>query len=462
MSEEEVKDNRGYTIDDALDCIGFGRFQWTLLLMSGIGFFASTSELILMALLQQPLMAQWPDSHTNFSLLQTCIFTGELLGGLVWGSISDKLGRRFTFIGTALLATVFGLLSAASPNMAFFLFTRFGLGLAIGGSHSIDFVYFVEFVPASSRGFRTTFIILLGICSFFYMAGLGYFVLPWSWRAFVLGTGAPSAVLFLIRLFWKWESPRFLLGQGRLDEATKVLRVMAKANGRPLPPGQLISLEPVGKDSKKAPWYSSYKSILDAGLTRKVATMSILFFGQTFGYYGLTNWLRKLMVAKGVTNLSTCSMFMIIGVAEIPGLLLSTLLIESKGRRLVFLVNFFGSAISSLLLVFVSGYYSFLAVYALLYFFIVGSWTALYVTTPELFPTTVRASAFTVSHCCGKVAGALSPIFFGSLWDLKVNPMVILLIISGSFGVAALTAAALLMETAGQRLQDAVSPTIKS
>lgn len=32
------QDNRGYTIDDALDCVGFGKFQWSLLLMSGVGF----------------------------------------------------------------------------------------------------------------------------------------------------------------------------------------------------------------------------------------------------------------------------------------------------------------------------------------------------------------------------------------------------------------------------------------
>jgi MFS family permease len=93
------------------------------------------------------------------------MFGGELLGGLAWGSISDRFGRRFTFIGTAALATVFGLLSAACPSFNMFLLCRFGLGMAIGGSLSIDFIYFVEFVPASTRGIRTTFIIFLGICA---------------------------------------------------------------------------------------------------------------------------------------------------------------------------------------------------------------------------------------------------------------------------------------------------------
>lgn len=114
-----------------------------------------------------PLMAEWPQSASEqrVSLLQSCMFGGELLGGLAWGSLSDRIGRRFTFVGTAALATVFGLLSAACPSFNMFLLCRFGLGIAIGGSLSIDFIYFVEFVPSSTRGIRTTFVIFLGICA---------------------------------------------------------------------------------------------------------------------------------------------------------------------------------------------------------------------------------------------------------------------------------------------------------
>lgn len=132
-----------------------------------------------MSLIQAPLIAEWKVTNQELSLLQACVFAGELLGGVFWGSLSDRIGRRFTFIGTAALATVFGLLSAGAMNFSMFLVSRFGLGVAIGGSLAIDFIYFVEFVPAGMRGIRTTFIILLGIfaCTFaihdfyFYMSG---------------------------------------------------------------------------------------------------------------------------------------------------------------------------------------------------------------------------------------------------------------------------------------------------
>lgn len=234
---------------------------------------------------------------------------------------------------------------------------------------------------------------------------------------------------------------------------------MAKQNSRPLPPGQLIALNSVRPVEK--PWYATYTDIWSSGLTVPVLTMSTLFFGQTFGYYGLMNWIRKLMVVKGITNLHPCLFFVIIGVAEIPGLFLTTLMIERNGRKLVFLINFFGSAVSTLLLVFVQGQSSFLVVSSITFFFIVGSWTALYVTTPELFPTAVRASAFTIAQGTGKFAGFLSPMIFGYLWDKQVRPLWILLIVASSFMVAAFTAAGLLIETAGKRLQDGLSPTLK-
>ena len=118
-----------------------------------------------MSMIAGPMMKEWNISYKEISMLQSSMFGGELLGGLFWGTLSDKLGRRLTFTGTAALATVFGILASYSFSFNMFLVCRFGLGLAIGGSLSVDFIYFVEFVPASTRGIRTTFIIFLGICA---------------------------------------------------------------------------------------------------------------------------------------------------------------------------------------------------------------------------------------------------------------------------------------------------------
>lgn len=175
----EVGGKNEYSIDEGLEAAGFGAFQWILCILSGIGFCATTVELISVSLLRVPLQAAWPEvSNERFALIMSSTFAGELIGGLAWGAISDRMGRRTSFICTALMAAIFGLMASISPNFYFFAACRFFLGIAIGmeikvflgitcigGSLAVDFVYFIEFVPATARGFRTTFIIFLGICA---------------------------------------------------------------------------------------------------------------------------------------------------------------------------------------------------------------------------------------------------------------------------------------------------------
>lgn len=122
-----------YTIDEALESIGFGPFQCHLLFLSGIGFFATNVELIGVSLLRAPLQAAFPQlSNHRFGWLSSVTFMGELVGGLLWGWIGDRWGRRIAFRGTALVAAVAGCLGALAPCFYTLALTRFILGLAIG------------------------------------------------------------------------------------------------------------------------------------------------------------------------------------------------------------------------------------------------------------------------------------------------------------------------------------------
>lgn len=226
-----------------------------------------------------------------------------------------------------------------------------------------------------------------------------------------------------------------------------MLQQIAKTNGTVLPEGDL---QPILAPTS-APGLAS---IYTAGMILPTITVSIMFFFQTFAYYGLTIWLRNFATQRGIPNFNPIHAFLIIGLSELPGLALTTLLIERAGRKVVLLINFIGSALCSAMLLRVNSPFAFLAVTCASYFFIVGCWAAIYISTPEMFPTTCRASAFAVAGGCGKLAGMASPHIFGYLFGIKAPFWAIVSCVSGGFLIAAITSAFLMVETTGKQLRD--------
>lgn len=286
-----------------------------------------------------------------------------------------------------------------------------------------------------------------------------------NWRWYLFACGAPYVTLLGGRCFWRWESPRFLLTRGKVTEARAVLGTMAHRNGRALPIGELEFEPHPGNDEEikatdlkitsKATPPSGWYNIKSTGMLLPTMTVCALFFFQTFAYYGLTIWFRSFAALHSLSTLDPLTILVLIGVVELPGLALTTLLIERAGRRIVLLTNFAGAALCTALLLAVTNSTGFLAVFSAAYFFIVGCWTAIYVATPEMFPTSCRATAFAIAGACGKMGGMLSPILFGLVWDSPwMSPWMVVAMVAGSFTIAALTAALLMIETKGRNLVD--------
>jgi MFS family permease len=439
-----------YSIDEALESVGFGWFQWILLALSAIGFFATTTELIAVTFLRGPFLTNYPDIDNQiFAFVPMATFAGELVGGLTFGLLSDRFGRRLSFLMTAACAAIFGIAGALAPGFYVFVILRFFLGIGIGGSLTMDFIYFIEFVPTRLRGYRTPVVVFFGITAFFYTALIGELTLP-NWRLFVLVGAVPYALLAIGRFFWRWESPRFLLTKGRTEEAQYILSCMASANGTSLPPGQLSPLLlSVNCDNKNAQIAVERTSTLIP-----TVTVSALFFCQTFSYYGLTIWFRAFTTLRGIEYFSLTTAYLIIGLSELPGLAFTTWALEKIGRRTTLMINFLGSAVCTALLITVHSKTSFFIVFGLTYFFIVGTWTSIYVATPEMLPTSCRATAFSIAGACGKLAGVLSPFVIGSMIDGRISPDYIVATIAGGFLLACLTGALLLVETRRRNLND--------
>jgi MFS family permease len=83
-----------YTLDEALACLGFGKFQGLVLAYAGLGWFAEAMELMLLSFVGPTVKSQWGLSSGQESLLSTVVFAGMLVGAYSWGLVSDNCGRR--------------------------------------------------------------------------------------------------------------------------------------------------------------------------------------------------------------------------------------------------------------------------------------------------------------------------------------------------------------------------------
>jgi putative MFS transporter len=130
------------------------------------------------------------------------------------------------------------------------------------------------------------------------------------------------------------------------------------------------------------------------------------------------------------------------GLAELPGLAMANILIDRIGRKFSLGIAMIGCAASSVSFGFVTTFASTTALSMCIYFFIVQAWAIIYVYTPELFPTTLRSTAFGITGVFATLAGMISSPIGGLLFDAGTDDWIILVVYSVLFvigGLAALT-----------------------
>jgi MFS transporter, putative metabolite:H+ symporter len=140
------------TVQDAIDRIGFGRFQLGLLAVCGFTWAADAAEIFLLAFALPAITEDFGLSTFESSLVVSSTFVGMLCGAWFWGTIADRIGRRTGFAITIGVFAVFGLLSAFSPSALWLGVLRFMTGFGLGGAVPLDFSLFAEYLPRRNRG----------------------------------------------------------------------------------------------------------------------------------------------------------------------------------------------------------------------------------------------------------------------------------------------------------------------
>lgn len=438
------------TVDDAIEQIGVGRFQWRLLLINGLTWAADAMEVLIAGFVLPGVIAAFAlhASRAQQTLFLTAAFAGMFVGALFWGALADRFGRRNVFLLTVLLDALFGLASALAPSFALLVLFRFLTGFAVGGTLPVDYSLLAEFVPTKQRG---KFLVYLE--SFWAIGTIAVALLAWllfsrfvpeeAWRWVLAASAIPGLIGYWIRRGVP-ESPRYLLIAGREDEARAVMQQIARENRQPLTIPPLIVTHSATKLPLTAIWHGP--------LARRTLLLSVAWFALSLGYYGIFSWLPTWFRGQGLELGQVYRNTVILALAQVPGYLLAAYLVDRIGRRWTLTLYLWGSAAASFLFVTARTGGAVLATSSLLSFSLLGAWGALYVFTPELYPTDARTTGMGWASAMARLASIFAPTVGGALLGYSLGAA---LSVYAAFFVLGGAAALLIgVETRNRRLAD--------
>jgi len=426
------------TLSQRLDSLPFTRKHLRVLTGSGIGWALDAMDVGLISFIIAALAAQWTLTPTEAGWIASVGFVGMAIGASVGGLLADRFGRRQVF---ALTLVVYGLATGASAlvgGLAVLLVLRFLVGLGLGAELPVASTYVSEFAPARMRGRLIVVLEAFWAVGWTLAALIGYFVIPasedgWRW-AFALGA-VPAAYALIVR--WGLpESARWLERRGRFGEADSVVRGFEDAAGAsPSPAAGRPTAPPAAATSLG----QRLGTLWSAEFRVRTACLWLVWFCVNFSYYGAFIWIPSILVAQGYDLVRSFGFTLIITLAQLPGYAVAAWLIEVWGRRATLSVFLVGSAVSAIFFGTAAGPGAIIAAGMALSFFNLGAWGALYAVTPEMYPTSLRATGTGWAAGVGRIASIVAPLVVPPLL-LAGGAPVLFVVFAVFFAIAAASA----------------------
>ncbi|WP_168667752.1 MFS transporter, partial [Paraburkholderia sp. SG-MS1] len=409
---------------DFLDHCPMNGFLWTLLLgcivaqvLDGFDFQTTSFALPL-------IIKEFHISATQAGAIGSVTNIGLLLGALLFAPLADRIGRRPIF-QCALFAYAFGtFLSAIAPSYEVLLIARFIAGMGIAAEFPVAFSLLAEYSPKRLRH------IFIGSGAIGYSTGwfvcavAATLIVPsFGWRALFWVGVSPALMIIYVRRFMP-ESVRFLLQQGRVEEAGQIVRRLADRAG-------YRSLELVAPDSNAQPANTARPSMGQQFSVLRFSALTIAVLGlfqlaNNIQVVGFGTWLPSIFIRQGFTLTRSFTFTMIVLATTPLGQIFGMWLQERMPRKWAMLLLsglsalcFFGFGLAfeyrypiAIIVACNVGYQ----------FFSGGVVPIFYTLSSELFPTRVRALASGLVVACARIGSITGPFVLG--WLLTLGTMI--------------------------------------
>ena len=370
-------------------------------------------------------------SAAAVGLIATVYLVGEVVGALVFGRMSDRLGRRNLFMvtlgvylfGSGLTALTFG---ATTGWLAFLYLTRFIAGMGIGGEYAAINSVIDELIPARYRG-RVDIAVNGTYWAGAILGTLGTFILlnvlspSIGWRiGFLLGP-VLGVVILLVRRNLP-ESPRWQIMNGRTQAAEKSIRYIeqeVEQSGTALPPvdeSKAIELRPTDQIG-----YLALTRVLFREYPSRAVLGASLMISQSFLYNAIF-FTYTLVLGKfyGVASESAPLYLIAFAVGNLAGPLTIGRFFDTIGRKQMIAGTYIisGGLLALSAVAFNAGWLTATTqtiCWCVIFFFASAGASVAYLTVSEIFPLEVRAKAIAVFFAIAQCFGALGPVIYGVL-----------------------------------------------
>jgi MFS family permease len=413
-----------------LDRLPWGHFHTLVVAALGITWILDGLEVTLAgsvagALRESPVMHL---TSTDIGFTSSAYLAGAVLGAVLFGWLTDRLGRKKLFFITLAIYMCATAATAFSWNLASFTLFRFLTGAGIGGEYTAINSTIQELVPARVRGW--TDLVING--SFWVGAALGAaatIVLldpnvlgdDLGWRAAFLIGATLGLVIFFMRL-WIPESPRWLVVHGRAREADAIvagIEASFRERGATLEAGPFAKIRLITRSH--TPLAEVVAALFGAQRQRTFVGVSLMT-AQAFFYNAIFFTYALVLTEFYAVPAANVGWYILpFAAGNFLGPVLLGRFFDTIGRRPMLALTY---AVSGLLLA-ATGYLfardllsanGLTAAWMLVFFFASAAASAAYLTVSETFPVEIRALAIAFFYALGTgVGGVAGPWLLGAL-----------------------------------------------
>jgi SP family arabinose:H+ symporter-like MFS transporter len=387
-------------------------FLWSI--TSALAGFLFGFDTVVISGAEQKIQSLWGLSPELHGVAMAAALYGTVLGSLLGGWPTDRLGRKATLLWIGVLYVISALGCAFATGVGSFIAARVVGGLGIGISTVAAPLYISEIAPPLHRGrlagmfqFNIVFGILVAFASNALLSGIG----ENAWR-YMLGVAAIPSVVYTLMCFGIPESPRWLLGRRRDREAgLAVLRLIEPDAPPARIEAEADAIMAASSEQKTAARF------WDARLRVPILlAFLIAFFNQLSGINAILYFAPRIFEMTGLGAKAALLQSVGIGLTNLAFTFVGLWLIDRLGRRTLLTIGSFGYILSLGMVswAFFTGHVSIVpaCIFAFIAAHAVGQGAVIWVFISEIFPNRHRAEGQALGSFTHWIFAALLTTFF--------------------------------------------------